>query len=54
MYLAPVAQLEGRALSIPEALVSEAADLVFHLYVLLAAADVDLSEVEDELAARAK
>ena len=37
-----------------EALVSEAADLVFHLYVLLAAADVDLSEVEDELAARAK
>jgi phosphoribosyl-AMP cyclohydrolase / phosphoribosyl-ATP pyrophosphohydrolase len=37
-----------------EALVSEAADLVFHLYVLLAAADVDLGEVEDELAARAK
>ena len=37
-----------------EALVSEAADLVLHLYVLLAAADVDLSEVEDELAARAK
>ncbi|MBV8066072.1 MAG: bifunctional phosphoribosyl-AMP cyclohydrolase/phosphoribosyl-ATP diphosphatase HisIE [Actinobacteria bacterium] len=34
--------------------VSEAADLVFHLYVLLAAADVDLSEVEDELARRAK
>ena len=37
-----------------EALVSEAADLVFHLYVLLAATEVDLSEVEDELAARAK
>jgi phosphoribosyl-ATP pyrophosphohydrolase/phosphoribosyl-AMP cyclohydrolase len=37
-----------------EALVAEAADLVFHLYVLLAAADVDLSEVEDELARRAK
>jgi phosphoribosyl-AMP cyclohydrolase / phosphoribosyl-ATP pyrophosphohydrolase len=37
-----------------EALVAEAADLVFHLYVLLAAAGVDLSEVEDELASRAK
>jgi phosphoribosyl-AMP cyclohydrolase / phosphoribosyl-ATP pyrophosphohydrolase len=37
-----------------DAVVSEAADLVFHLYVLLAAADVDLSEVEDELARRAK
>ncbi len=36
-----------------EAVVTEAADLVFHLYVLLAAAGVDLSEVEDELAARA-
>lgn len=36
------------------AVVSEAADLVFHLYVLLAAAGVDLSEVEDELARRAK
>ena len=37
-----------------DALVAESADLVFHLYVLLAAADVDLSEVEDELARRAK
>jgi len=36
------------------ALVAEAADLVFHLYVLLAASGVDLSEVEDELAKRAK
>jgi phosphoribosyl-ATP pyrophosphohydrolase/phosphoribosyl-AMP cyclohydrolase len=37
-----------------DALVAEAADLVFHLYVLLAAAGVDVSEVEDELARRAK
>jgi phosphoribosyl-ATP pyrophosphohydrolase/phosphoribosyl-AMP cyclohydrolase len=37
-----------------DAIVAEAADLVFHLYVLLAATDVDLSEVEDELARRAK
>jgi phosphoribosyl-ATP pyrophosphohydrolase len=36
-----------------DALVAEAADLVFHLYVLLAAGGVDLSEVEDELARRA-
>ena len=36
-----------------EALVSEAADLVFHLYVLLAAAEVDVADVEDELARRA-
>ena len=36
-----------------EALVSEAADLVFHLYVLLAAAGVDVADVEDELARRA-
>jgi phosphoribosyl-ATP pyrophosphohydrolase/phosphoribosyl-AMP cyclohydrolase len=35
------------------ALVAEAADLVFHLYVLLAASDVELGEVEDELARRA-
>jgi len=35
------------------AVVAEAADLVFHLYVLLAAADVDLAEVEDELERRA-
>lgn len=37
-----------------DAVVAEAADLIFHLYVLLAAAGVDLSEVEDELAERAK
>jgi phosphoribosyl-AMP cyclohydrolase / phosphoribosyl-ATP pyrophosphohydrolase len=34
-------------------LVSEAADVLFHLYVLLAVAGVDVSEVEDELARRA-
>jgi phosphoribosyl-ATP pyrophosphohydrolase/phosphoribosyl-AMP cyclohydrolase len=34
-------------------LVSEAADLLFHLYVLLAVAGVDLAQVEDELARRA-
>jgi len=34
-------------------LVSEAADLLFHLYVLLAVAGVDVAEVEAELAARA-
>jgi phosphoribosyl-ATP pyrophosphohydrolase/phosphoribosyl-AMP cyclohydrolase len=33
-------------------LVGEAADVVFHLYVLLAVAGVDVSEVEDELARR--
>ena len=33
-------------------LVSEAADLLFHLYVLLAVAGVDVSEVESELSAR--
>jgi phosphoribosyl-ATP pyrophosphohydrolase/phosphoribosyl-AMP cyclohydrolase len=37
-----------------DAVVAEAADLIFHLYVLLAAVGVDLSEVEDELAKRAK
>jgi phosphoribosyl-AMP cyclohydrolase / phosphoribosyl-ATP pyrophosphohydrolase len=37
-----------------DGVVAEAADLVFHLYVLLAAAGVDLAEVEDELARRAK
>ncbi len=37
-----------------DALVAEAADLVFHLYVLLAASGVDVSEVDDELARRAK
>ena len=35
-------------------LVSEAADVLFHLYVLLAVAGVDVSEVEDELARRAR
>jgi phosphoribosyl-AMP cyclohydrolase / phosphoribosyl-ATP pyrophosphohydrolase len=34
-------------------LVSEAADVIFHLYVLLAVAGVDVAEVEDELARRA-
>jgi phosphoribosyl-AMP cyclohydrolase / phosphoribosyl-ATP pyrophosphohydrolase len=33
---------------------SEAADLLFHLYVLLAVAGVDVAEVEAELAARAE
>jgi phosphoribosyl-ATP pyrophosphohydrolase/phosphoribosyl-AMP cyclohydrolase len=33
-------------------LVSEAADLLFHLYVLLAVAGADVSEVETELATR--
>jgi phosphoribosyl-AMP cyclohydrolase / phosphoribosyl-ATP pyrophosphohydrolase len=36
-----------------DAVVAEAADLVFHLYVLLAAADVELAEVEEELERRA-
>ncbi len=33
-------------------LAEEAADLIFHLYVLLAACGVDLARVEEELAAR--
>ena len=37
-----------------DAVVAEATDLVFHLYVLLAAAGVEVAEVEDELARRAK
>src|SRR3954468_18069177 len=37
-----------------ERVVSEAADLVYHLYVLLAARGVDLAAVEDELASRAR
>jgi phosphoribosyl-ATP pyrophosphohydrolase/phosphoribosyl-AMP cyclohydrolase len=37
-----------------ERLVSEAADLVYHLYVLLAARGVDLSAVEDELEERSR
>ncbi len=36
-----------------ERVVSEAADLVYHLYVLLAARGVDIASVEDELARRA-
>ena len=36
-----------------ERVVSEAADLVYHLYVLLAARGVDIAAVEDELARRA-
>jgi phosphoribosyl-ATP pyrophosphohydrolase/phosphoribosyl-AMP cyclohydrolase len=35
-----------------ERVVEEAADLVYHLYVLLAARGVDLAEVEDELRRR--
>ena len=35
-------------------LVEEGADVLFHLYVLLAVAGVDISEVEAELAARRK
>ncbi len=35
-------------------LVEEAADVLFHLYVLLAVAGVDVAEVEDELARRAR
>lgn len=37
-----------------ERVVSEAADLVYHLYVLLAARGIDLSAVEDELEARSR
>jgi phosphoribosyl-AMP cyclohydrolase / phosphoribosyl-ATP pyrophosphohydrolase len=37
-----------------ERLVEESADLVFHLYVLLAARGVDLGRVEDELARRSR
>ena len=37
-----------------ERLVEESADLVFHLYVLLAARGVDLARVEDELARRSR
>jgi phosphoribosyl-AMP cyclohydrolase / phosphoribosyl-ATP pyrophosphohydrolase len=37
-----------------ERLVSESADLLYHLYVLLASRDVDLAAVEDELARRAR
>jgi phosphoribosyl-ATP pyrophosphohydrolase/phosphoribosyl-AMP cyclohydrolase len=37
-----------------DAVVAEAADLVFHLYVLLKAAGVDVGEVEDELVCRAR
>jgi phosphoribosyl-ATP pyrophosphohydrolase/phosphoribosyl-AMP cyclohydrolase len=37
-----------------ERVVAEAADLVYHLYVLLAARGIDLAEVEDELGARAR
>ncbi len=37
-----------------ERVVSEAADLVYHLYVLLASRGVDLAAVEDELARRVR
>jgi phosphoribosyl-ATP pyrophosphohydrolase len=36
-----------------ERVVEEAADLVYHLYVLLAARGLDIAQVEDELARRA-
>jgi len=43
------------ALSEPdERVVSEAADLVYHLYVLLASRGIDIAAVEDELARRAR
>ena len=37
-----------------ERVVSEAADLVYHLYVLLASRGLDVAAVEDELARRAR
>jgi len=37
-----------------ERVVSEAADLLYHLYVLLAARGLDIAAVEDELAARSR
>jgi phosphoribosyl-ATP pyrophosphohydrolase/phosphoribosyl-AMP cyclohydrolase len=37
-----------------ERVVSEAADLLYHLYVLLAARGIDLAAVEDELARRVR
>ena len=36
-----------------ERVISEAADLIYHLYVLLASRGIDLAAVEDELASRA-
>jgi phosphoribosyl-ATP pyrophosphohydrolase/phosphoribosyl-AMP cyclohydrolase len=37
-----------------ERVVSEAADLIYHLYVLLAARGIDIAAVDDELAARSR
>ena len=37
-----------------ERVVSEAADLIYHLYVLLAARGIDIAAVDDELAARVR
>ena len=37
-----------------ERLVEESADLIYHLYVLLASRGVDIAAVEDELARRAQ
>jgi phosphoribosyl-ATP pyrophosphohydrolase len=37
-----------------ERVVSEAADLVYHLYVLLATRGLDVAALEDELARRAR
>jgi phosphoribosyl-ATP pyrophosphohydrolase/phosphoribosyl-AMP cyclohydrolase len=48
-------ELVRAALSEPdERVVEEAADLVYHLYVLLAARGLDVSAVEDELARRVR
>ncbi len=37
-----------------ERVVSEAADLVYHLYVLLASRGIDVAAVDDELMRRAR
>jgi len=48
-------ELSVAALDEPdERVVEEAADLVYHLYVLLAARGLDIAAVEDELAQRAR
>ena len=48
-------ELSVAALDEPdERVVEEAADLVYHLYVLLAARGLDIAAVEDELARRAR
>lgn len=48
-------ELSVAALDEPdERVIEEAADLVYHLYVLLAARGLDVAQVEDELARRAR